>query len=268
MKKTKVIIPALGILLLSTAASVTGTVAWFSANSTVQANGMKVKATTSESLVIRDQTPVQTATSVSFTSDATTLSPATHDSNYTTYTTGLKFVENTETVNASTGVAADPEYDDAINLAPNTYYVDYVAYIASAGQAMSGKTVTFNFDSATQTYVSGLATDGSKDTEKAFSVDIYMESVAASNAALGISAANYVGTIAFKNNASDSAKKSGQAIPQNGTQSSYLRVIFRVYLDGDLEKTTGQKYVYTDKVDVTEVNFGIAINVAPDPVNP
>ena len=42
MKKTKVIIPALGLLLLSTAASVTGTVAWFAANTTVTANGMTV----------------------------------------------------------------------------------------------------------------------------------------------------------------------------------------------------------------------------------
>ena len=47
MKKTKVIIPALGILLLSTAASVTGTVAWFSANSTVHATSMKVTALSS-----------------------------------------------------------------------------------------------------------------------------------------------------------------------------------------------------------------------------
>ena len=44
MKKTKVIIPALGLLLLSTAASVTGTVAWFSANAQVTATGMTVTA--------------------------------------------------------------------------------------------------------------------------------------------------------------------------------------------------------------------------------
>ena len=44
MKKTKVIIPALGLLVLSTAASVTGTVAWFSANNTVSASGMSIKA--------------------------------------------------------------------------------------------------------------------------------------------------------------------------------------------------------------------------------
>ena len=44
MKKTKVIIPALGLLVLSTAASVTGTVAWFSANNSVSATGMQIKA--------------------------------------------------------------------------------------------------------------------------------------------------------------------------------------------------------------------------------
>ena len=44
MKKTKIIIPALGMLLLSTAASVTGTVAWFSANNSVSATGMTVAA--------------------------------------------------------------------------------------------------------------------------------------------------------------------------------------------------------------------------------
>ena len=52
MKKTKVIIPALGMLLLSTAASVTGTVAWFSANASVDANGMKVKVAATYGIVI------------------------------------------------------------------------------------------------------------------------------------------------------------------------------------------------------------------------
>ena len=44
MKKTKVIIPALGLLLLSTAASVTGTVAWFAAQNAVTAGGMAIMA--------------------------------------------------------------------------------------------------------------------------------------------------------------------------------------------------------------------------------
>ena len=45
MKKTKILVPALGMLLLSTAASVTGTVEWFAANAQVTANGMAIKAT-------------------------------------------------------------------------------------------------------------------------------------------------------------------------------------------------------------------------------
>lgn len=52
MKKTKVIIPALGILLLSTAASVTGTVAWFTNNNKVEATGMAIKAVVSGNLNI------------------------------------------------------------------------------------------------------------------------------------------------------------------------------------------------------------------------
>ena len=55
MKKTKVIIPALGILLLSTAASVTGTVAWFSMNAEVTANGMQVKAKAEDGIVISNE---------------------------------------------------------------------------------------------------------------------------------------------------------------------------------------------------------------------
>ena len=52
MKKTKIIIPALGMLLLSTAASVTGTVAWFSANTSVNAEGMTVKVATNATYLL------------------------------------------------------------------------------------------------------------------------------------------------------------------------------------------------------------------------
>ena len=56
MKKTKIIIPALGILLLSTAASVTGTVAWFSMNASVNVQGMKVRTKVSDNLFIAADT--------------------------------------------------------------------------------------------------------------------------------------------------------------------------------------------------------------------
>ena len=53
MKKSKIIIPALAMLVMSTAATVTGTVAWFTVNKTVTAKGMTVKAKADSSLVIK-----------------------------------------------------------------------------------------------------------------------------------------------------------------------------------------------------------------------
>ena len=55
MKKTKIIIPALALLLLGTAASVTGTVAWFSMNADVTATGMTVKAVAEQGIVISNK---------------------------------------------------------------------------------------------------------------------------------------------------------------------------------------------------------------------
>jgi hypothetical protein len=55
MKKTKIIVPALGMLLLSTAASVTGTVAWFSMNNFVNATQMNIKARAENGIVISNE---------------------------------------------------------------------------------------------------------------------------------------------------------------------------------------------------------------------
>lgn len=52
MKKTKVLVPALAVLALGMAASVTGTVAWYAANTKVTGSGMSVSATVAKNLVI------------------------------------------------------------------------------------------------------------------------------------------------------------------------------------------------------------------------
>ena len=52
MKKTKIVVPALAVLLLSTAASVSGTVAWFSMNTSINVSGMQVKTKVSSNLQI------------------------------------------------------------------------------------------------------------------------------------------------------------------------------------------------------------------------
>ena len=54
MKKSKILVPALGILVLSTAASITGTVAWFSVNNSVTVDGMSVTTKVAGNLLITD----------------------------------------------------------------------------------------------------------------------------------------------------------------------------------------------------------------------
>lgn len=52
MKKTKILVPAMALLALSTAASVTGTVAWFSMNDKVSVTGMNVHTNVGSNLLI------------------------------------------------------------------------------------------------------------------------------------------------------------------------------------------------------------------------
>ncbi len=54
MKKTKIVVPALAVLLLSTAASVSGTVAWFSMNTSINVTGMTVTTKVSSNLQIAE----------------------------------------------------------------------------------------------------------------------------------------------------------------------------------------------------------------------
>lgn len=56
-KSTKIILPALALLVLGTTAAATGTVAWFAANGVVSATGMQVKCQTSTNLLITNFDP-------------------------------------------------------------------------------------------------------------------------------------------------------------------------------------------------------------------
>lgn len=56
INKSKVIIPALAMIALTTAASATGTVAWFAANTTVNVTGMTMTATAGSNLLIAGDT--------------------------------------------------------------------------------------------------------------------------------------------------------------------------------------------------------------------
>ena len=66
MKKNRIIIPALGLIALGTAASITGTVAWFTANNSVQITGMTVKTQVGSNLLIANNTTSATFTDAAF----------------------------------------------------------------------------------------------------------------------------------------------------------------------------------------------------------
>ena len=177
MKKTKILVPALAVLALGMAASVTGTVAWFAANNVVNANGMKIQSTTPSSLAISkaivDGTGIGKATAIDFETAAETniLNPASHfhgveenATDDTTFNTGTLYtVTNGNDIDPATGLAL--RYNSANGLGADaknnntgaatgdnyrdlTYgaatlqaknYVDYTCYIASVGSAITIK---------------------------------------------------------------------------------------------------------------------------------
>ena len=285
MKKTKVIIPALGILLLSTAASVTGTVAWFSANSTVYANGMQVKAKAESALVISNALAVGTATEVNFTTAASTLVPATHNSTIAVgdsmtfaSATGLKYNTNPSAVNPATGLANTGEDDPALTFGDvlyddkGIYSADYVVFIAAAGTEhalASGEKLQVKLSVSEEVYGNLDKADGSYDTWNALSVDFY---VSEDQEATGV----YAGTLNLaKSGLSDSTFENVTpvnllttgTIPQNNKPASaadFLKITMRVYFDGDLKKTgsSTQAYVYSDRINVNEISFNATFKLA------
>ena len=187
MKKTKIIVPALGVLLLSTAASVTGTVAWFSMNNFVTATGMEVKARAENGIVISKAASGDTwkETAVSARTTSLELKP-------TSTATGATWVHSTSndssdentgndydllslTVDSTTGAGyvndnGQPDYQNVGGgEAPNAYEADsaYYAlhsfYVKSSAEALQ-KTIYITNVKAT---ASGT---NSEDLDKALRV--------------------------------------------------------------------------------------------------
>ena len=155
MKKTKIIIPALGMLLLSTAASVSGTVAWFSMNNSVTVQGMTVTTNVSSNLLIAETNQEANYTEALQQSRDAVIEPAsTIDGKNFYYTTSAKgdgdakeddyepYSEATSQAHAAAGKTA---YDNAFNSAYGFTsvstsnvcyaYVDYSFYIKATSAA-------------------------------------------------------------------------------------------------------------------------------------
>ena len=152
MKKTKIIIPALGMLLLSTAASVTGTVAWFSMNSFVNATNMNILAKAEEGIVISNEAkslwsdsaiatkssavavyPTSTATGATWCHSASNnADSATSNNKYSMLT-----LVNQDTTNATGAGYIDKDASGTFNEGDEAYYVKNAFFIKSSSEAIT-----------------------------------------------------------------------------------------------------------------------------------
>ena len=167
MKKTKILVPALAVLALGMAASVTGTVAWFAANNVVNANGMKIQSSTPSSLAIGKAivagSGIGDATVIDYETEADTniLNPASHFHGVEATNGDLFVVSNGNDVdpesglampyNAGNGLGVDTKNNNTNAAGADGYrdltyadatleghnYVDYVCYLASVGQGIT-----------------------------------------------------------------------------------------------------------------------------------
>lgn len=143
MKKTKIIVPALGVLLLSTAASVTGTVAWFSMNNFVTAEGMNVTAKAENGIVISNAA----AANGSWKDSALSTRTATLAVKPTSTATGATWVHSTSNDSADANTENDYELlTTAVDTTSGAGYVDdnnHTGYDANDGEGYVADSVYY-----------------------------------------------------------------------------------------------------------------------------
>lgn len=129
MKKSKILVPAVALLALSTAAATTGTVAWFSANTVVAGSGMQVQCITAKDLVISNaQAGTYGVAAVTANTGAKTLTPAsTHDT--------VKFftIDNTNIEYASGQAKVGSVITDVTATGANTYFAKHSFWVKING---------------------------------------------------------------------------------------------------------------------------------------
>lgn len=162
MKKTKIIVPALGVLLLSTAASVTGTVAWFSMNNFVTAEGMNVKAKAENGIVISNAA----AANGSWKDSATSLHSSTLE------------VKPTSTVAAATWVHSTSN-DAADENTGNAYAVLTTAVDSATGAGYVDENENSTYDSATESVYYSMHSFYIKSSAQAITNTLYITNVKA-----------------------------------------------------------------------------------------
>ena len=269
MKNRVLKISSIMSLILSVIMLAAVSFAWLSMNKETTSNGMELQVEASANLIISNNTSeivkatIETINtnspfSITHASNSSTYQPATHDSDYTTYATGLKYVSNTEEVSVTTGLQKGENaltFSAVSSATPSGYYVDFVVYVASYAKPMTGAKLKIKLLSATKDAVE--VTSGSL---MATSVDVY--------AGTTVSLANYRGTlnVASKDTTAlylfDTANHGSTSatgdIPHNQAAAGdkYLTYTLRCYFDGDLT-SSGTAYINTATLDTSKVTLSV-----------
>ncbi len=245
----------------------TSTFAWFSMNRKVSVDGMQITATSSQSLVISDKTPIGSDIHVSYTSEVTKVIPVTHCDNGTSYawydaesgdvstksvaTHNLIYNTNSENVSTVTGGEGSKAlcFDEAVN-GTSKYYVEYTVYLATNSQTdMLNQIIFVEFDDATKEAMKAVIKE--RDTKNALAIDFYLEEITSPSDALNET--KYVKTLWACDANDDTLGKialnaSGINIPTNTATDKFVRITMRFYIDGDKDVRADVMYEVTNDV--------------------
>lgn len=278
MKKMRRLIPAFAMLMVAAIMLSTASFAWFTMGTYATATGMSVQAEAASSLLIINASRAGNDVALAFkeASNAATfeaaqinLKPATSLENAAgtvapETTNGLVTLADATKVNTASGVATDEA--TFVAAAAGVNYVDYVAYIASAGVAIPNQTL-----SAT---VSLLDTGLGANINNAITIDFWVATTAEGEYDDTEESVNL-----YTVNSQTATPKEVKVdlateleIPaaftdeESGTEAGYIKVIMRVYFDGALEDpnyTPGVgTFVRNDQISLEGMGFNVRFDIA------
>ena len=291
MKKSKIIVPALGILVLSTAASITGTVAWFSVNNSVSVDGMAVTTQVSGNLQIaKVNLEANYGSKATMGTTATLLEPTStvNGLNYF-YTTDAKADGSKEHATTGEGAIAYKAYTNSTegNTTFNTDYkttgavgyIDYAFYLKAVNPSDS------ETDEIRMTKCN-LLYNGHTITEKAWRVAVFSQTATKATEQTAALASGNLKTIltpasaAYFNNTAVSSTTAKAAVDSkiddaaivltsiDNSAAFYCKVTIRVWLEGEDTTCNNETYAkltenWTLDLDFQLVNSDPAADPAP-----
>lgn len=279
--KSKVIIPALAMIALTTAASATGTVAWFSANQAATVAGMTFKTAVNSNLLVAGTTDGSTAIAYNTTVIAAeaqfkeshtftvttpkTLIPASTTDGKTFWTTSKATADGAAIAD---GNGTGATYVSAANNETKTYYVDYSFEI---------KAVAVDAGSLNLTTLNLLYNSGVYDfTTKAWRVAVFVDTTSSGGTFNGteytkkgiytpLSAENQTKVESVNQAVSGGAERSNVSYVSSAVSlaslaaksTTYHRVTARIWLEGEDKTCTNAMFLNLNEAWSLNMKFEI-----------